>query len=131
MVFRMIEEARTGQPVIIVVSDDTDVILAHRLCSSADGLPQDVVITMHSRSASAAVIDANEVIKAHKNITPNPLCAHARTSCDTVSSLSGIRKVTVKTKKATVFQRFAEAWRSVGIEGRDHRVLSPVHSSGV
>ena len=101
MVFRMIEEARTGLPVIIVVSDDTDVILAHRLCSSADGLPQDVVITMHSRSASAAVIDANEVIKAHKNITPNPLCAHARTSCDTVSSLSGIRKVTVKKKKKT------------------------------
>ena len=42
--------------------------------------------------------NVNEVIKAHRNIMPTLLSAHALTGCDTVSSLSGIGRATVLKK---------------------------------
>lgn len=100
MAYHMIQEATNGHKSIRVVSDDTDVlvILAHHLYSRTNGLPEDLVLTMETCTSSKPVIDVGEIVRIHKNIMPNLLCAHAFTGCDTVSSFSGIGKLTVLKK---------------------------------
>ena len=100
MAYHMIQEAVTGEKFIRVLSDDTDVlvILAHHLHSRTNDIPEDVVLTMASCSASTSVICVNEVVRAHSEILPNLLAGHALTGCDTVSSFCGIGKATVLKK---------------------------------
>ena len=97
MALYMIEEAKTGQPAIKVVSDDTVLVILALPVLALPGtnrLHQDVVLT----TESCSVINANAVIKADRNSMPNRLSVHALTGCDTVFSLSGVGKATVLKK---------------------------------
>ena len=104
MVYHMIDEALKGRSRIRVVSDDTDVflILCYHLHMLTNKLPKDTQISMEAVSSGRSVISINDVVKNHSEIIPNILGAHALTGCDTVSSFSGIGKVTVF-KKINVY----------------------------
>lgn len=86
MAYHLINEAVDGYSPIKVASDDTDVlvILAHHLYTGTNDMPPSVKLIMEPCSINRAVIDVNEVVKAHAKIMSNLMAAHAFTGCDSV-----------------------------------------------
>ena len=74
------------------------VISAHHVFHNTKGMAEVESFTMESTDSSASLINVKEVAKVHASIMPNLLAAHALTGCDTVSSFSGIGKMTVVKK---------------------------------
>ena len=123
MAFHMIEEAKTGQPAIKVVSDDTDVLVTLAPPSEQTGC---IKMLSSPRSHILQVSLWSTSMKSSK---------HTGTSCLTSFCLCTYWMCygffTICSEKAAVFQWFDEAYSCVSTEERDHRFSCSIHCNDV